>query len=64
MSAPHILVWGERTVMIDFPQAVDTRLNPNARQLLRRDVVNICEHFTLQSTIAQYATLYEKVAGA
>ena len=28
--------------IIDFPQAVDPRLNPAARVLLARDVENIC----------------------
>ena len=45
LSAYNILLWRDRTVMIDFPQAVDARLNPNARQLLHRDVVNLCDHF-------------------
>jgi RIO kinase 1 len=32
----------ERPVIIDFPQSVDPRLNPAARLLLERDIVNLC----------------------
>jgi len=31
-----------RAVIIDFPQAVDPRLNPAAAMLLERDIANIC----------------------
>ena len=31
--------------MIDFPQAVDPQVNPNARALLARDVTNVCRFF-------------------
>ena len=31
--------------IIDFPQSVDPRANRNARELLHRDVENVCRHF-------------------
>lgn len=38
--------WGKdramRAIIIDFPQAIDPRLNPAARTLLARDVANLC----------------------
>ena len=46
LSPYNILYWEGRTVLIDFPQAVDALLNPNARQLLGRDLENVCGHFT------------------
>ncbi len=45
LSPYNLLYWEGRVVAIDFPQAVDARLNPNARELLFRDVENICGHF-------------------
>ena len=45
LSAYNVLVWEERVVVIDLPQAVDPRKNRHARRLLERDVARICEHF-------------------
>jgi len=45
LSPFNVLWWEERATMIDLPQAVDPRSNPNASQLLARDVSNICRHF-------------------
>ncbi|KAA0231247.1 hypothetical protein EDM76_10995 [bacterium] len=45
LSPYNVLVEGARPLVIDFPQAVDPRKNPNARGLLERDVRNICRHF-------------------
>ena len=42
LSAYNVLWWEQRITIIDFPQAVDPRFNPNARELLGRDVRNIC----------------------
>lgn len=43
LSPYNILWWNDRPMIIDFPQAVDPRLNPAARTLLERDVTNVCE---------------------
>ncbi len=41
--SPHNVMFHEdRAIIIDFPQAVDPRLNPNGAALLARDIDNIC----------------------
>jgi RIO kinase 1 len=45
LSAYNVLYRDSGIVVIDFPQAVDPRFNPNARHLLERDLENICGHF-------------------
>ncbi len=48
LSAYNVLYWEGRVRVIDFPQAVDARANPNARDLLARDVANLCTYFARQ----------------
>lgn len=43
LSPYNILYWKGKMTIIDFPQAVDPRMNPAARSLLERDVENICK---------------------
>ena len=45
LSPYNLLYWENRIVAIDFPQAVDARVNPSARSLLGRDLENVCGHF-------------------
>ena len=45
LSPYNILVWKDRPWIIDLPQAVDPRFNPNAFDLLRRDLKNVCAFF-------------------
>jgi RIO kinase 1 len=45
LSAYNVLYREGEIVVIDFPQAVDARFNPNSRRLLERDLENICGHF-------------------
>lgn len=45
LSAYNILYQPGRITVIDFPQAVDPRSNPNALALLERDVENVCKFF-------------------
>jgi RIO kinase 1 len=45
LSPFNILWWEGRATIIDVPQAVDPRSNPNASHLLARDVENVCRHF-------------------
>jgi RIO kinase 1 len=45
LSPYNLLYWEDRIVAIDFPQAVDPRINPKARLLLGRDLENVCGHF-------------------
>jgi RIO kinase 1 len=41
LSAFNLLVWEDRVRVIDLPQAVDARFNPNAWDLLERDLRNV-----------------------
>ncbi len=45
LSPFNVLYWRGETVIIDMPQAVDARLNRHARDLLARDVANVCRYF-------------------
>ena len=45
LSPFNVLVHDGRARIIDFPQAVDPRMNRNACNLLFRDVENLCRHF-------------------
>ena len=46
LSAYNVLVWEGTPTVIDFPQAVDPKLNRHAEELLRRDVRRLGEWFT------------------
>lgn len=41
LSAYNMLLWDDRLVIIDFPQAVDPRYNEDAFDLLIRDITNV-----------------------
>jgi RIO kinase 1 len=45
LSPFNILYWRGEPTVIDFPQAVDPESNPNARELLTRDVDHLCRFF-------------------
>ena len=45
LSAHNILYWDDRATIIDFPQAVDPLINPEARALLERDLARVCQYF-------------------
>jgi RIO kinase 1 len=45
LSAYNVLYWEGQVTLIDFPQAVDPRMNGEAYSLLYRDVDNLCRHF-------------------
>ena len=42
LSPFNVLWWNGEIRIIDFPQAVDARTNPNARDLLWRDIEHVC----------------------
>jgi len=46
LSAFNILYWNGDIHIIDFPQAVDARMNPNAYALLERDIANVGLYFS------------------
>ncbi|MFN2484224.1 MAG: RIO1 family regulatory kinase/ATPase [Candidatus Limnocylindria bacterium] len=45
LSVYNLLWWRDRLVMIDFPQAVTVTENPDALDLLHRDIANVCTWF-------------------
>lgn len=45
LSAYNILYWEGKVKVIDFPQSVDARFNPNAYFLLTRDIAKLCRYF-------------------
>lgn len=45
LSPYNILYWNDRPRIIDLPQAVDPRFNPQAYELLWRDIQNVCRYF-------------------
>ena len=45
LSPFNVLWWEGKATIIDLPQAVDARFNPNAFKLLRRDVCNLTAYF-------------------
>ena len=45
LSAYNVLYWEGAVTIIDFPQVVDARTNPNAFALLKRDVQRVCDYF-------------------
>ncbi|GHO49473.1 RIO1 family regulatory kinase/ATPase [Ktedonospora formicarum] len=44
LSAYNILYWEGKVTIIDFPQAVDPRVNSHAFTLLARDIDNVCKY--------------------
>lgn len=44
-SAYNVLYWAGQPILIDFPQAVDPRKNPDALPLFVRDIERICGYF-------------------
>ncbi len=45
LSAYNVLYWDGDIKLIDFPQAVDPRINPHAQTLLERDIERVCQYF-------------------
>ena len=45
LSPYNILYWKGVITIIDFPQAIDSRFNQSARELLQRDLANVCRYF-------------------
>jgi RIO kinase 1 len=45
LSSYNILYWKGAVTIIDVPQAVDPRFNPDAYTLLQRDLQNVCAYF-------------------
>ena len=45
LSAYNVLYWDGQFRIIDFPQAIDPWVNPDARTILGRDVQRLCQYF-------------------
>jgi RIO kinase 1 len=45
LSAFNVLYWEGEFWIIDFPQAIDPWVNPDAAQILQRDVTRLCDYF-------------------
>jgi RIO kinase 1 len=46
LSAYNVLFWEDRPTIIDFPQAVDPRQNPDSWPIFARDVERLCQYFS------------------
>jgi RIO kinase 1 len=57
LSPFNILYWEGKPTVIDFPQAVDPATNPQARELLTRDLANLCRFFARFGVRADAETL-------
>ncbi len=57
LSAYNILYWDGRITLIDFPQMVDARNNPNAFDLLIRDLERVCDYFAVYGVHADGGAL-------
>lgn len=61
LSAYNILYWEGKITLIDFPQAINPKRNPNAFEIFQRDLQRICEYFTSQGVLANHAELSERI---
>lgn len=59
LSAYNVLYWEGNFKVIDFPQAVDPVNNPNAFNLLVRDIERLCQYFAKYGTEAHAVGLAE-----
>jgi RIO kinase 1 len=60
LSAFNILNYKERPYFIDFSQGTSTQ-NPNAKELLQRDIRNICNFFKKNGLKINPEEIYEKI---
>ena len=60
-SAYNVLYWEGQVKIIDFPQAVDPRRNPDAFDLFRRDVARLCQYFARYHIAADAPALADEL---
>jgi RIO kinase 1 len=60
-STFNILWHRQKAVVIDFPQMIEIRHNPNANALLERDVRSLCRSFSKQGVKADEANILREV---
>ena len=63
LSAFNILYWEGKVKVIDFPQAIDPRINPNAFTLLARDIDHVCRYLARYGVQAEPSRLAEEFWG-
>ncbi len=63
LSPHNVLYWQGEVRVIDFPQAVDSRFNSHARELLARDIDNLCRYFAPYGVEADAASLTRDLWG-
>jgi RIO kinase 1 len=63
LSAYNLLWWEGRLVVIDLPQVVEFTSNPDAFELLHRDVANVGEWFDRRGVAVDAEALYGELVG-
>ncbi|MCZ7543106.1 MAG: hypothetical protein M5R40_05990 [Anaerolineae bacterium] len=61
LSAYNMLYWEGAITLIDFPQVVNSRNNPNAYYILERDITRTCEYFARQGVACDPAAITEEL---
>jgi RIO kinase 1 len=61
LSAYNLLWWEGRLVVIDLPQVVEFTTNPDAFDLLHRDVANVGEWFGRRGVAVDVEALYAEL---
>jgi RIO kinase 1 len=61
LSVYNLLWWNDRLVVIDFPQAVDVVTNPDAPDVLRRDLANVATWFGRRGIAIDLESVYAEV---
>ena len=61
LSAYNILYLEDKIFLIDFPQAIDPRVNPAAYPIFKRDLTRLCEYFQAQGLICDPARLADQL---
>ncbi len=60
-STFNILWHDQKAVVIDFPQVIEVKNNPNAKTFLERDVRSLCKSFRKQGVIADEINILREV---
>jgi RIO kinase 1 len=63
LSAYNVLWWQGRLIVIDLPQAVEFTTNPDAFELLHRDVGNVGEWFQRRGVEIDVEAVYAELVG-
>jgi RIO kinase 1 len=61
LSAFNVLYWEGDLRLIDFPQAVHPRENPDAFEIFERDLVRLCQYFSRQGVAADGRRLASEI---